>query len=357
MRLAVCTADRQIHLYDDKLEKKDRFPTRPAEKGQLSYVVRALAFSPDSIRLAVAQSDNIVFVYKLGIEWGERKSICNKFQQSSAVTCMVWPRTKMNELYFGLSEGKVKLGYMKNNKASTLYSADSYVVSIAASGTGDYVISGHLDGSIYKYSPESRQFLKLVVHSSPPYALDWGEHICAAGNDGKVIFYTLDGSVFQRFDYSYDSTVKEFTTAAFNPVGDSVILGNFNKFFVYGFNTRRPEWTEKLVKNIENLYSVTALCWKPDGSKLLTGSLCGSVDVFEICLRIARYKGKFEFTYVSTSQVLVTELASGLKVSIRSDYGQEISKIHIYQDRYVVAHTLNTLLLGDLESSRLSEVE
>jgi len=27
----------------------------------------------------VAQSDNIVFIYKLGVEWGEKKSICNKF--------------------------------------------------------------------------------------------------------------------------------------------------------------------------------------------------------------------------------------------------------------------------------------
>jgi intraflagellar transport protein 172 len=38
-----------------------------------------MAFSPDSQKLAIAQSDNIVFVYKLGSDWGEKKSICNKF--------------------------------------------------------------------------------------------------------------------------------------------------------------------------------------------------------------------------------------------------------------------------------------
>jgi intraflagellar transport protein 172 len=38
-----------------------------------------MAFSPQSDKLAVAQSDNMVFVYKLGSEWGEKKSICNKF--------------------------------------------------------------------------------------------------------------------------------------------------------------------------------------------------------------------------------------------------------------------------------------
>jgi intraflagellar transport protein 172 len=41
--------------------------------------VRAIAFSPDSQKLAIAQSDNIVFIYKLGPEWGDKKSICNKF--------------------------------------------------------------------------------------------------------------------------------------------------------------------------------------------------------------------------------------------------------------------------------------
>jgi len=55
------------------------------------------------------------------------------------------------------------------------------------------------------------------------------------------------------------------------------------------------------VVNIENYYTVTALSWKPDGSKLTTGSLCGSVDLYDASLRKVRYKGKFEFNYVSPS--------------------------------------------------------
>lgn len=356
-KLAVSTADRVVHLYDDSGERKDKFPTRPAEKNQSSYVVRALAFSPDSTKIAIAQSDSIVFVYKLGIEWGERKSICNKYPQSAAVTCMTWPNGKSNDIIFGLADGKIKSGQLKTNKTVNLYATDSYVVSVACSKDGEYVISGQLDGSIYKFALETRQFTKLVTHTSVPYALDWGEHICAAGNDSKIIFYTDDGNLFQRMDLGHDSSVKEFTVGAFNPSGDTVILGNFNKFYVIGFNPQRGDYVEKAVKNIENLYSVTALCWKPDGSKLVIGSLCGSVDVFEICLRKARYKGKFEFVYVSISQVIVTELASSLKVAIRSEYGLEILKINIYKDRFIVANTSDTLLLGDLESSSLSEIQ
>lgn len=70
-------------------------------------MVRAMAFSPDSDKLAIAQSDNVVYVYKLGTEWKERKSICNKFLQSSSVTCMVWPKERPTNIFFGIAEGKV----------------------------------------------------------------------------------------------------------------------------------------------------------------------------------------------------------------------------------------------------------
>lgn len=50
---------------------------------------------------------------------------------------------------------------------------------------------------------------------------------------------------------------------------------------------------------------MTAVAWKQDSSKIGFGSLCGSVDVFDVCLKKAKYKGKFEFTYVSLSQVIV----------------------------------------------------
>ena len=62
---------------------------------------------------------------------------------------------------------------------------------------------------------------------------------------------------------------------------------------------------------IENLYSVTAVGWKADGSRLAVGNLCGGVDLFDACLRRHRYKAAFEFTYVSKSQVIVKRLATG----------------------------------------------
>lgn len=74
-KLAVCTADRTVLLFDSSGEKRDKFSTKPCDSayGKKSYVVKGMAFSPDSTKIAIAQSDNIVFVYKLGEDWGEKK--------------------------------------------------------------------------------------------------------------------------------------------------------------------------------------------------------------------------------------------------------------------------------------------
>ena len=74
-------------------------------------MVKGMAFSPDSTKIAIAQTDNIIFVYKIGEEWGDKKSICNKFVQQSAVTCMIWPPE--NQIIFGTADGKVE--YLKFN--------------------------------------------------------------------------------------------------------------------------------------------------------------------------------------------------------------------------------------------------
>ena len=44
-------------------------------------------------------------------------------------------------------------------------------------------------------------------------------------------------------------------------------------------------------------------------------------------------QGKFEFTYVSKSSVIVRELKSGKRIVLKSLYGYEIEKINIYRDR------------------------
>jgi intraflagellar transport protein 172 len=353
--MAVAASDRVIHLYDEQGQKRDKFSIRPADKDNRSYIVRAINFSPDSQKLAIAQSDNIVFIYKLGAEWGDKKSICNKFPQNSSVTCMCWPAERNGELVIGLAEGKVKVGNLKTNKSQSLFGFDSFVVALSSSPDGNSIVAGYLDGSLITFNLDTKAKLK-IQHSTIPYALAWGTHILAAGNDGKIAFFEPGGDSFQRFDFSKDERVKEFTCASFNATGETCVIGNYDRFYVFNFNNKRPQWDEICCKKIENYYSVTSVAWKHDGSKIGIGSLCGSVDVFDVCLKKSRYKGKFEFTYVSLSQVIVKRIESSQRIVLKSAQGYEISKINVYQDRYLVASTHSTLLLGDMETCTLSEL-
>lgn len=97
--------------------------------------------------------------------------------------------------------------------------------------------------------------------------------------------------------------MKAFEKAVFNPSGESVVLGNFNSILVFSRASRDARWERSCVKAVPNLYSVTAAAWKHDGSRVAVGSLCGVVDLYDSYIRRQLYRGEFEFTHVSPSQV------------------------------------------------------
>ncbi|TPX62114.1 hypothetical protein PhCBS80983_g00643 [Powellomyces hirtus] len=360
-KLAVASADRTVQLFDETGERKDRFSTKPGDpKSSKSYYICGLAFSPDSTKLAVAQSDNSVFVYRLGLEWGEKKSIVNKLIQAAEITCLTWPREQPNALVFGMIDGKVRIGNLKTNKAATLYQTENCVVSAASSTDGHAIITGHLDGAINRFffddglSGASQG--KFAMHRCTPTVLAWGESVVAAGSDRVVVFYDPEGRVMQEFDYSRDDDEQDFTGAEFSPSGQSVVIGSYNRFHIYNYSAAAGQWEEAPPKIIENFYTISALSWKPDGSRLVAGNMCGAVELFDCCLRRSRYKGKFEFTYVSPSQVIVKRLSTGSRIVLKSHYGYEIQKVNIFRDQYLIANTPDTLLMGDLATCKLSEI-
>ncbi len=55
--------------------------------------------------------------------------------------------------------------------------------------------------------------------------------------------------------------------------------------------------------------------------------------------------------------MIVKNLINGARVILKSQHGYEIEKVDVMgRDRYLVAHTVSTLLLGDMANCRLSEV-
>jgi intraflagellar transport protein 172 len=180
-KLAVANFDRTVSFFNPAYEKKDRMPTRGADKSNKNYMVRALAFSPDSKILTIAQSDNILYSYKVGAEFGEKKSICSKILLDSSPSIIQWPSNQLFEFFFGDNDGKISLAKIKKHSAKVLYETGSYCVSLSLDSSNTQLVSGHLDKSIFIYSLSSNRKKLLTTAMTVPTALGIGHHI------GKLI--------------------------------------------------------------------------------------------------------------------------------------------------------------------------
>ncbi|KAG5668038.1 hypothetical protein PVAND_015995 [Polypedilum vanderplanki] len=361
-KLAVATAERTILIFDENGERRDKFSTKPADPSasRTSYVIRGVAFSPDSTKLAVAQSDNIVYVYKLGENFNDKKVICNKFQQPSSVSCILWIG---GMIIAGLEDGRVRALHCKNNKSQNLYGTESMCISLAPNSRGTGIVSGHDDGSVIRFylvEENSEPSGRLFTHSVAPAVLAWSSSgsIIAAGCDKKVNFYDWQGRLQRSFDYSRDDNEREFMIATCSPNGQSVAVGSFDRIRVYTWSPRQNAWNEALSKDIANLYSITALAWRKDGARLTIGTVCGGVHYFESVIKRTIWQDKFEITFVAPSQILLKSLQDPPNTMIvESQNGLEIDDVRIMgKDNYLVARTEESLILCDLTRSLISEV-
>ena len=361
LRLAVAHVDEKrsvrITLYEEDGKKKEMFQTKPANKNSKSYVVKEICFSPDSTKLAVSQSDCIIFIYNLGSNWGDKKVICNKFEQNFPVTAMIWPNKKSQEIFFGIADGKIKKGILRNNSAQILYTTGSFVVNMSYNENNNYIISSHMDNSIFLYNLENDSSIKICTTNSISYCLSFllNNQFITSTLDKKINFHSEKGNIIQTFDYSKDNKVKDFTISKVNSNFDLVAVGNYNRVYIYSYNSKQASWVESSILEIDNYYSFTALCWKQDFGVLVTGSLCGSLDMFESCLK-KTIIDKFEITYISLSQIMVKDTKKGKRMTIKSNLSPEILKVNIQDENYIIINTEHSLIVGDLSLQKFSEV-
>lgn len=151
--------------------------------------------------------------------------------------------------------------------------------------------------------------------------------IVFAGNDQKVYFCDFQGNSVNRFDFSNDKTVREFTGAYFNPSGDSVVLTNFSSIFVFGLNTKRNTWEKKMHYKIDNYYIISSAAWKPDGSQFVISNVCGSIDLFSVSMKKINLGKNYEINYLSNSKIRVKNLKDNSSIEIESASGQDIEDL------------------------------
>lgn len=167
------------------------------------------------------------------------------------------------------------------------------------------------------------------------------------------------------FDYTNNEDEREFTVAACSPNGQTVAVGSYDKVRIFVWSPRQNGWAELEAKVIDKLYSITAMCWRRDGSRLVVGSLCGAVIVLESVLKRAFVQDKFELLFVAPSQVLLKSLEGRASdtlntdntIMIASQSNHEIYDVRIMgKNNYFVARTDESLILCDLTRNLTSEV-
>lgn len=197
-KFAIAKADLTIYLYDNFGEKRDKFKTKPCTSSSKDpYTIKDLAFSPDSTKLAIAQSDNIIFIYKIGLDWEKKKTICNKFMLTHPPQCIYWSSRSTEDIYIGTKDGRIQKGNLSSNKSTSIGQQHPSKLSVIQL-KGDVCV--FLDGTIWKLGIEEEGGMigqhqayqirrgELVMTSIPSVVAISKCNIMIASIDRKVIY-------------------------------------------------------------------------------------------------------------------------------------------------------------------------
>lgn len=54
---------------------------------------------------------------------------------------------------------------------------------------------------------------------------------------------------------------------------------------LYTWSPSKLAWEEEKATYVPNMYTVKTVAWKRDGSRIICGTLCGGVELFETVIR------------------------------------------------------------------------
>lgn len=136
------------------------------------------------------------------------------------------------------------------------------------------------------------------------------------------------------------------------PNGELLVCACAEEFHIF---TRQANqlWTRSQTVALGGYGLINSLSLSPDGTRLITASVHGLADVFEIKWKKSLISKYYEINFMGSNQISIksskeSEGLAEVNVLIRSKK-YEIQKVKILQRRYAIVYTKNSLIFSDLE--------
>jgi intraflagellar transport protein 172 len=356
-RLAIAITGRTVTLYRVSDGSTSKIPAKARDdSSNRTFTITDLAWSPDSCSFVISQSDMIVAVYQVGAAKAAdaQKKITLRFSHKASIVCLAWPTSSPSDVVYGLSDGSVMCGLTKMKKSEELYKHTALPLTMAAALRENSVAVGHVDGAVFVVNLETRARLLALQCATPPQALAWGSQIVAAGADLDITFIDSKGVNRSHCDFANQAGLCAFTSATFDPSGSTALVAGKNALLTFQYSPRLQAWAAQARIDFDGLYSVPAVSWSPDGSRIAVGSVTGAVFLVTASIGSFRFKDLFEVIHVTGSQLKVIDLKNKKELTIRSD--SRILTTNFQHKRYVISRTTQSFVVGDTKSGKTSEL-
>ncbi|KAF7494559.1 Intraflagellar transport protein -like protein [Sarcoptes scabiei] len=371
-KIAICYAKQKVVMIFDlsSYEIKSKFALKAADKNsQKSFQIVAIEFANDGERLAIAQSDNVIFVYRIGNSWDQKKTIINKYSLNCPALHLDW---LPSGIVFASSDGRVKLIQTSLNKMSTIINVpDSFCVSM--SSYKDQIIVGFQNGQIWYCSlnknlnsntniRESSTCLLITLNVAPStLAFISSGFICAAGFDGRLAIIEISESEIKSNSIGAKTNTtqaieigKEISGAASSSTGSILIVAAKETLIVFELDSKT--WKSKFIVDLENSHFITGLRWTNDGTKFIVATINQSVSVFRCIWLKKRINSRFLVDFIGSRQIVIEDCETNHSMMFDSLF--EIKDIKIHKKAFAVIYTSDSIIMGSLSNKKhRSEIE
>lgn len=350
--LCIVTNDNKAHIFNTAKQEINEFSLKPNSKNKrnLSFTVLAISFSCDGSRIACAQSDNIVYVYKLG----DKVTICNKFETLMAVNSIVWPAS--NKLYFCTLNGSMFCGDTRKNKFKEIFSSTSRISCLCFSLKLPVIFAGMSDGVLYKFNVRESEtkYTKFASIESQIYSLEClDKEITAVLFKNGLKLFNNAGKENETYEFP---NLDVFMIKATRD-GKQFLVSGLSVLLLFSYDEKIQSFCEISRKELHSYYHIKHIAWSTDMTEAYIGTSTGLVQCFNICLKQTRIEKYYEIIQSSPSSIVFVFLKSGERIVVNSKFGYKIvSTKLVLNKQYLVVCTQGSIIFLSIKDKTSSEV-